>query len=300
MTSLCPGATQTLTVGSGQQYATVQAAVDAISDSGVARVHIALKAGIYDEQVVIDKPFICLTGESAMTTIIRHKVGSDPKVGGVVLVSGSDFSAANLTFQNTLGLGTPGGQNQAVALKATGKRQQFRDCRFLSYQDTLYTSSGTQYFRDCFIQGSLDYIFGGATAVFEGCTMNNAAEGSAVAAPRTPQDAPYGIVFLGGSLTADPTTTMVRDNRVHLGRPWGPYAAAAYLNVEIGAHIAAAGWTIMGDNTLAATHFWEYKSNGPGAKPMNAQRISRQLSDAQAADYTVGKILDPWLPGYSR
>jgi pectin methylesterase-like acyl-CoA thioesterase len=295
-TSPCPGATQTLSVGSGQQYATVQAAVNAISSSNSKLVQISVKAGSYKEQVTINKPFVCLTGESASTTVITNALGTNIVTGGTVIVTGNDFSAANIAFENTGG----DGSGQAVALMAQGQRQQFRDCRFLSYQDTLYTNTGTQYFKNCYIQGDTDYIFGDATAVFEACTMNNVAEGTAVTAPRTPQNTTYGLVFLGGSLTANPTTSTVRSNHVYLGRPWGPYAAAAFLNVAMGAHINADGWTTMSNNTLADTRFWEYKSTGVGANPTNATRATRQLSDAQAANYTVAKVLSPWVPGYSR
>jgi len=292
----CPGATQILTVGSGQQYATVQAAVNAISSNNSKLVQISVKAGTYKEQVIIKQPFVCLTGESATTTTITNALGTNIVDGGTVIVNGKDFSAANIAFENTGG----DGSGQAVALMATTDRQQFRNCRFLSYQDTLYTNTGTQYFRDCFIQGDTDYIFGDATAVFENCTMNNVAEGTAVTAPRTPQNAAYGLVFLGGSLTANPTTSTVRSNHVYLGRPWGPYAAAAFLNVAMGAHIEIDGWTTMSGNTLANTHFWEYKSTGAGANSSNATRASRQLSDAQAANYTVAKVLSPWTPSYSQ
>jgi pectin methylesterase-like acyl-CoA thioesterase len=292
----CPGATQILTVGSGQQYATVQAAVNAISSNNSKWVQISVKAGTYKEQVIIKQPFVCLTGESATTTTITNALGTNIVDGGTVIVNAKDFSAANIAFENTGG----DGSGQAVALMATADRQQFRNCRFLSYQDTLYTNIGTQYFRDCYIQGDTDYIFGDATAVFENCTMNNVAEGTAVTAPRTPQNAAYGLVFLGGSLTANPTTSTVRSNHVYLGRPWGPYAAAAFLNVAMGAHIETDGWTTMSGNTLANTHFWEYKSTGAGANPTNGTRASRQLSDAQAANYTVAKVLSPWTPSYSQ
>ena len=293
----CPGATQTLTVGSGQTYATVQSAVNAVSSGNSKWVQINVKAGTYKEQVTINKPFVCLVGESATSTTISYTIDNNIVTGGTVLVKANDFAAANIAFENSHGQGASGGQNQAVALMAQGQRHQFRNCRFISYQDTLYTNTGTQYFRDCFIQGSVDYIFGDATAVFEDCTMNNIIEGTAVSAPRTPQNTTYGFVFLGGSLTA---ASAVRSNHVNLGRPWGPYAAAAYLNVNMGAHITTEGWTTMSDNTLAQTRFSEYKSTGAGASTSSSTRSSRQLSDSQAANYTVAKVLSPWTPGYSQ
>jgi pectinesterase len=130
--------------------------------------------------------------------------------------------------------------------------------------------------------------------------MNSVAEGTAVTAPRTPQNTTYGFVFLGGSLTANPTTSSVRSNHVYLGRPWGPYAAAAFLNVAMDAHIATAGWTTMSGNDLSQTRFSEYKSTGAGANTTDSTRSSRQLTDAQAATYTVKNVLNPWVPGYSQ
>ena len=212
------------------------------------------------------------------------------------MVNGNDFSARNITFENSAG----NGAGQAVALMAKGSRQQFRDCRFVSYQDTLYTNTGTQYFKDCYIQGDTDYIFGDATAVFENCTMNNVAEGTAVTAPRTPQSTQFGLVFLGGSLTANPTTSTVRSNHVYLGRPWGPYGAVAFLNVSMGAHINLDGWTTMSGNDLTNVRFYEYKSTGAGAAPTNATRVNRQLSDSDAAQYTVANVLKPWVPSFSQ
>jgi pectin methylesterase-like acyl-CoA thioesterase len=296
--ALCPGATQVLTVaanGSGD-FRTIQAAVDAIPSNNDRLVQISVKAGIYDERITISKPFVCLTGESAESTIISGTAGTNITTGGTVIVTGSDFSAANITFRNTAG----DGAGQAVALMAKGARQQFIQCRFVSYQDTLYVHSGTQYFKDCYIQGNTDYIFGEATAVFENCTMNNVSEGTAVTAPRTPQNATFGFVFLGGSLTANPTTSTVRSNHVCLGRPWGPYAAAAFINVNMGAHIAVDGWTTMHENDLSSTRFLEYGSTGPGANPNNPTRSKRQMTAAQAAVHTVANVLSPWVPGYSK
>lgn len=296
--TLCPGATKTITVaadGAGD-YSTIAAAVNAIASNNTKPIQISLRPGTYNEKVTINKPFVCLIGESATSTIITNTNGTSIVTGGTVIVTGSDFSAANVTFQNSAPLGSA----QAVALMAQGQRQQFRNCRFVSYQDTLYTNTGTQYFKDCYIQGNTDFIFGDATAVFENCTINSVSEGTAVTAPRTPQNTTYGFVFLGGAVTANPTTATVRANHVHLGRPWGPYAAAAFIRVDLGVHVASAGWTTMSNNDLSNTRFSEYKSTGAGANTTDPTRSSRQLSDAQAANYTVKNVLSPWVPGYSQ
>lgn len=291
----CPNAAKTITVaadGSGE-FRTVQAAINSISSTNSKQIEVHVKAGKYDEQVKIDRPFVCLTGDSPTSTIITHTIDTNIVTGGTVLLTGNDFSAADITFENN----APVESAQRVALMAKGVRQQFYNCRFLSYQDTLYTNTGTQYFKDCYIQGNTDFIFGDATAVFENCTIHSASQGTAVTAPRTPQGATYGFVFLGGSLTA---SSSAGTGRVHLGRPWGPYAAAAFINVSLASHIAAAGWTTMSNNTLANTRFAEYQSIGAGANTTNATRATRQLTDAQAANYTVKNVLSPWVPGYSQ
>jgi pectinesterase len=297
-TAPCSNAAQTITVaanGSGN-YSNIQAAINSVAANNTSLIKISVKAGTYNEQVTINKNNVCLLGETAESTIISNTAGTSITTGGTVMVTGNDFSAANMTFKNS----APDGSAQAVALMSKGLRHQFINCRFVSYQDTLYVNTGTQYFRNCYIQGNTDYIFGDATAVFEGCTMNNVSEGTAVTAPRTPQGTTYGFVFLGGSLTANPTTSTVRSNHVYLGRPWGPYAAAAFINVNLGVHIAADGWTTMSNNTLANTRFVEYGSTGPGANATNATRSTRQLTAAQAANYTVANVLAPWTPSFSK
>jgi pectinesterase len=147
------------------------------------------------------------------------------------------------------------------------------------------------------VQGNTDYIFGRATSLFEDCTIHSISEGTAVTAPNTEQTSPYGLVFRRGRLTAH---SSVRAGHVHLGRPWGAYGAAAYLEVELGAHIAAAGWTTMSDNTLQYARFSEYQSTGPGANPGARAPESSQLSASQAASYTLANLFGAWTPSYSQ
>jgi pectinesterase len=153
--------------------------------------------------------------------------------------------------------------------------------------DTLYTHSGTQYFRDCFIQGTVDYIFGGATAVFENCTTYTVEGGTAITAPSTEESVPYGIVFLGGETTA---SAGVSSGSQALGRNWRPYGATAYIRTELGDHISDVGWVPMGDNSLDTARFSEYQTTGPGANPGARASQSRQLTDQEAAAYTVDNI----------
>jgi pectin methylesterase-like acyl-CoA thioesterase len=294
--SLCPpGITQTVTVakdGSGQ-FSTVQAAVDSIPSGSSTHVRIDIKAGTYTEKLTIaSRSNLCLVGAGNTSTILAYG-DSNSKVGSTsgsasVHISANDFSAANLTIQNTFGSGS-----QAVALRTTGQRQQFLNCRFVGYQDTLYTHSGTQYFRNCYVQGNTDYVFGGATAVLQDCEARNVENGSAVTAPNTDASTAYGIVFLGGKMTA---VSGVKS--VALGRPWGAAGFGAFMNMDLGSHILAAGFVEMSGNSPANARFHEYGSTGSGANA--SSRSSYQLSASQAASYTVTNILGSWTPSYSK
>ncbi|XXX79403.1 pectinesterase family protein [Sorangium sp. So ce134] len=288
--------------GSGD-FTSVQAAINSVARSNTTPTILRIAPGTYAEKLVVDRPHVTLcgrTGQSEATVLTYGDNANTPNGTGGTLgtsgsfsvnISASDVSVENITFANSTGPGV-----QAVALLVSGSRVQFRHCRALGYQDTLYVKSGTQYFRDCTIEGSVDFIFGGATAVFEDCTMHNAAGGSAITAPSTDESIPFGIVFLGGRATA---AGSVRAGSVALGRNWRPYGATTYLGTELGAHISPVGWVRMGDNTLATARFAEYMTTGPGATPSERARESKQLSAAEAADYTVEKVLAPWKPTFA-
>jgi pectin methylesterase-like acyl-CoA thioesterase len=296
--AVCPaGITQTITVakdGSGQ-FTTVQAAVNSIGSGSSTHTRIDIKAGTYTEKLTIaSRTNLCLVGASPTTTILSYG-DSNGSVGSTsgsasVLISANDFSAANLTIENTYGSGS-----QAVALRTTGDRQQFLNCRFVGYQDTLYTHQGSQYFRDCYVQGNTDYVFGGATAVLQNCEVRNVEGGSATSAPNTDIGTAYGIVFLGGKFTA---VSAVKTNSVALARPWGADGFAAFLNADLGAHIAAAGFVAMSGNQPQNARLHEYGSTGNGAN--TSSRTSYQLSASQAASYTLANIFGSWTPTYSQ
>jgi pectinesterase len=294
---LCPtGIAQTITVakdGSGQ-YSTVQAAVDSIASGSSTHIRINVKAGTYTEKITIaSRTNLCLVGDSATTTILTYN-DSNSSVGSTsgsasVYVSANDFSATQLTFQNSYGAGS-----QAVALRTTGQRQQFLDCRLVGYQDTLYVHSGTQYFRNCYVQGNTDYVFGGATAILQNCEVRNVQSGSAASAPNTASSTAYGLVFLGCSFTAASGVS-----NVALARPWGADGAAAFLNSTLGSHISSAGFTSMSGNDPANARFSEYQSTGSGANATG--RSSYQMTAAQAANYTIANVYGGgWTPSYSQ
>lgn len=298
---------QTLTVaqdGSGD-YKTIQEAIKAVHDLSQERVTIFIKKGIYKEKLVIpsSKTNIALVGESRDSTIITYddysgkpypdgridEKGSNKfrtSTSYTVLVQGNDFRAENLTIENSSGR-----VGQAVALHTEGDRCVVVNCRLLGNQDTLFVAadSSRQYYKDCYIEGTTDFIFGAATVVFQGCTIKSLIN-SYITAASTPQKHPYGLVFFDCTLVADTAA-----KAVFLGRPWRPYARTVYLNTVMGDHIIPAGWDNWrnADNEKTA-YYAEYNSKGAGANPSGRVSWSHQLTKKEAKQYTLGNIFGDW------
>jgi pectinesterase len=286
--------------GSGA-YRTVQAAVDAVPNQSQQVVTIFIRKGTYREKLVVPtlKTHIRLVGESAETTVLTFNdhtgdaAGHDTHSSHSVLVQANDFTAENLTFENTAGY-TAG---QAVALHVEGDRCTFRNCRVVGNQDILFLAAGhtRQYFKGCYLEGTTDFIFGASTAVFDHCTIKSK-KNSFITAASTPAEQPYGFVFLSCKLTAD--TALAK--RVYLGRPWRPSAKVVYLNTEMGSHIAAAGWDNWKNPENEKTaYFAEFNSTGPGANAKGRVVWSHQLAAKEAKRYSpkvVFAVSEPWLP----
>jgi len=287
--------------GSGT-YRTVQEAVDAVPNQAQKTVTILIKKGTYREKLVVPtlKTHIKLVGESADNTVLTFNdhtgdaAGHDTYSSHSVLVQANDFAAENITFENNAGY-TAG---QAVALHVEGDRCAFRNCRVVGNQDILFLATGhtRQYFKDCYLEGTTDFIFGASTAVFDHCIIKSK-KNSFITAASTPVEQPYGFVFLNCKLTAD--TTLAK--KVHLGRPWRPSAKVVFLNTEMGAHIAPSGWDNWKkpENEKTA-YFAEFNSTGPGAKPAVRVAWSHQLTAKEAKQYTLKVIFaasEPWVPG---
>ena len=200
-----------------------------------------------------------------------------------------DFYAENITFENSAG---PVGQ--AVACFVSADRAFFKNCRFLGYQDTLYTygKQSRQYYEDCYIEGTVDFIFGWSVAVFNRCHIHSKRDGY-VTAPSTDQGKKFGYVFYDCQLTADPEVA-----KVYLSRPWRPYAQAVFIRCELGKHILPEGWNNWGKKEAEKTVFYaEYASRGEGANPKARAAFSHQLKNLKG--YEIETVLageDGWNP----
>jgi len=298
--------------GSGTQT-TVQAAVAAAPDDAAKPFIILLKPGKYEGQIIVPKSKrnIRFVGEELENTILTYGLnqnepnpGADPRFKGIgVVVLGDDFCAKNVTFENT-----SGDHGQALALRVVGDRAVLDRCRLLGWQDTLRVDDARQYFTNCYIEGRVDFIYGSAATVFDHCEIHSK-NGGHVTAANTPQDHPFGFVFMNCRLTGDPKPWMNPEGipantnsppTADLGQPWRPYASVTYLNCELGGHIKPEGWNNWRNPTNELTaRFAEYNSTGPGANPEARYKWARQLTKAEAEKITLSAVLggsDNWNP----
>jgi pectinesterase len=286
--------------GSGN-FKTVQAALDAVHEGNNKPVTIFIKNGVYKEVITVDarKNFISLIGENKDKTILTYNNHAGIKLsnGDTIntwtsasfFVYGNDFHADHITFENNAGF-TAG---QAVALRVEGNRASFINCKMIGNQDVLFLSGNgvKQYFRACYIEGTTDFIFGAATAVFKNCHIHSK-KNSHVTAASTNSIIPYGFIFFNCRLTADSNI-----NKVSLGRPWSPTASVTYINCWLGKHIIPDGWNNWRNPANEATaRYAEYNSSGPGANPSARVKWSKQLTDGEVKKYTIKNILGNWDP----
>ncbi|MDD3367643.1 MAG: pectinesterase family protein [Lachnospiraceae bacterium] len=312
-------------------YSTVQSAINAVPADNSEPVLIHIAKGEYKEQLVIQKPFITLEGESETETILTYDLGAyeileDGIKRGTfrtasVFIDTHDFTARNLTFANTAGLGKLVGQ--ALALYVEGDRITFDHCQMLGSQDTLFTGplpltayepggfrgpkefapriNGRQYYKNCFIRGDVDFIFGSATAYFEQCeifcqktddepaafTIEYQKTYSYITAASTAEGQEYGYVFDHCHLTGNCPKASC-----YLGRPWRNFAKVVYLHCEMEEHIHPAGWHDWGKKAAHDTIFFaEYQSTGAGGDSKKRASFSKQLSEKEAHSFTKEKVL---------
>jgi len=278
--------------GSGD-YIYIQDAIDAMRVFPTAPITLYIKNGVYNEKIELPstKTDVSFIGENVDSTIIsfndysgRGKLHTFNSF--TAKIAGNRFKAENITFANTAG---PVGQ--AVALHVESDKAIFTNCRFLGNQDTIFSSGETsrQYFVNCYIEGTTDFIFGPSTAVFHNCIINSKSN-SFITAANTTQGKKYGFVFIDCKFTSD---AMV--DKVYLGRPWRKYAKTVFIRCELGGHIRPEGWHNWDSAENEKTVFYaEYKNSGPGANTKGRVSWGRQLTDTEANEYTLEHIFEGW------
>ena len=291
-------------------YRSVQEAINAAPDYSHKEVTtILIREGVYEEMVTIphNKFRLKLVGEGAEKTVITYGKyakalwpGRDFPVGtsgsATLYVHSSYVTFEDLTIENSAGEGKE--IAQAVALFTDGDFLFFHRCRLIGNQDTVYTygrygkDGGIKrnYFLDCYIEGTTDFIFGPSIAYFEGCTIHSK-KNSYVTAASTLQGQKYGYVFKNCTLTAAPGI-----DKCYLGRPWGAYAKTVFIDCELGSHILKEGWHDWEKpgkpDTKKNSYYAEYGSRGPGAASKKERvKWSYQLSAKKAAEYSFEKVM---------
>ena len=309
-------------------FTTVQAAVTAATGSGWTLV---LAPGVYRETVAVDTTrteatWIGAAEDPRAVVIVYDNAAGTPRPGGgtygttgsaTTTVQADGFTARWITFANDwLRADHPDiSGTQAVALKVQGDRSAFHHCRFLGHQDTLYADStalgvfARQYFARCYVEGDVDFVFGRATAVYEGCHFRTLNRTDLAAAP-------YGFVFAPSTAAANPYGYLVSRSRISseapdaaykLARPWVPSSdttarpSLVVRDAYLGAGIdAVAPYTNMSDAfPWQRQRFAEYRNSGPGAV-ITVPENRPQLTAAEAASHTPAAYLGDWTPWQER
>lgn len=272
-------------------YTSIQAAIDGCKAFPDEQITITIKKGVYNEKVTIGSwnTHLSLVGESKDSTIITYddyfnKMKRGPNstfLTATLNVQANDFTAKNLTIINSAGA-----VGQALAISVTGTRCYFENCSFIGNQDTVYAAGegAYQYYKNCYIEGTVDFIFGEATAVFEGCTLKEKGNGYFTAAS-TAKNMPYGYVFINCNLTAAANVT-----KTSLGRPWRQYAKVVYINCKLPGVISPEGWTKWAGPDTPTAYYAEYNSTGEGANAAKRVSWSKQLTAKEAKAYTLKNI----------
>lgn len=278
--------------GSGN-FKSVQEAILAVRAYTPAPKTIYIKDGRYIEKVVIPA-FICditIIGESKENTVITFddhaKINNMGTFRSYSLkVEGHRITMKNLTVENNAPMVA-----QAVALHVEGTQFRLINCNLLGNQDTLFTGNdnGEQYYKNCYIEGTTDFIFGPATVWFEGCELKSK-KNSYITAASTPDKNKYGYIFNNCNLTSDSETT-----KVFLGRPWRNFAYVLFMNCKMGKHIRPEGWHNWRQPEREKTsRYMEYNNKGAGAERSQRVTWSKELKRCEAKKITLKKVFPDW------
>ncbi|MDR3609489.1 MAG: pectinesterase family protein [Ignavibacteriaceae bacterium] len=306
------------TPGHDCDYTTITDAFNAVPSNYTGHWFIYVAEGTYYEKPLLaaGKINVVLKGQNRDRTIITYDdyAGNNRTTNGVlsngtntsysVAIDAADFQAQDITFQNTSNAYAPGVTSaQAVALRTNGDRQSYYNCRMLGYQDTYYTQGGLTgpdriYNYNCYVEGSVDFIFGHDVALFDNCTIYCNRQGGVLTAGATEFGYSYGYVFLNSTIGSTAAGDSGADSKpmttFYLGRPWQNAPKTVYINCYEPATVNIAGWTVMGPNPSL---YSEYGCYGPGAQSRAVMNSAwpganqpQTITDVQASTYTIANI----------
>ena len=258
---------------------------------------IYIKKGTYKEKLVIPQWLqnIELCGEDRAQTVITWDDHANINKMGTFRTYTLKIEANRITLKNLTVENNSARLGQAVALHTEGDQLTFVNCRFLGHQDTIYTGMPRTrlYFKDCYIEGTTDFIFGPSTAWFEHCDIFCKAN-SYITAASTPQDVAYGYIFSGCHIT-----TAESVDKVYLGRPWRDYGYTVFMNCELPRQIRPEGWHHWREEAKQTARYYEYNNHGEGAATARRVSWSHQLTKKEAQKITLEAVFttgDTWRP----
>nr|XP_027118291.1 probable pectinesterase 29 [Coffea arabica] len=277
-------------------FSSIQSAIDHIPSNNEQWVRIYIKAGIYNEQILIpsDKPFIYIQGEGKWKTRVIWG-GSGPIITCATLISQADnIVIKSVSFTNSYNHPPGSNKNQikaAVAAMISGDKSAFYRCAFLGFQDTLWDDQGRHYFKLCTIQGAVDFIFGDGQSIYERCTVSVVAgalrglTGFITAQGRNSPTDPSGFIFKDCNVIGDGTT--------YLGRPWRDYARVIFYNTSMSNVVVPQGWNAWGftGHEYQLT-FAEHDCHGIGANTSGRVGWEHKLSDEMVKKLTDLTFID--------
>ncbi|XVE52286.1 hypothetical protein DITRI_Ditri02bG0110400 [Diplodiscus trichospermus] len=290
--------------GSGK-YKTISAALEAVPEKSKKRTLIYVKKGVYKENVRVEKKKwnVTMIGDGMESTIVSGSLnyvdGTPTFSTATFAVFGKGFVARDMGFVNTAGPQ----KHQAVALMSSADQSVFYRCRFDAFQDTLYAHSNRQFYRECNITGTIDFIFGNSAVVFQNCNI----------LPRQPMPNQQNTVTAQGKVDPNQNTGITIQNctilpygklsnsvRTYLGRPWKDYSTTIFMQTNMGSLIQPAGWLPWSGTTAPKTIFYaEYKNIGPGSSTKDRVKWKglRNITDKEAKKFTVKELLqgEKWI-----
>ncbi|KAI9160882.1 hypothetical protein LWI28_012419 [Acer negundo] len=290
---------------------TIKEAVDMVPKKSDKRFVIHVKSGTYNENVILDKSMwnVMMYGDGKMATIIsgdkNFGVDKIPTFNtATVAVAGRGFIAKDIKFINTAGAE----KHQAVAFRSGSDRSVFYQCSFDAFQDTLYAHSNRQFYRDCDITGTIDFIFGNAAVVFQNCNIM----------PRQPLSNQFNTITAQGKKDPNQNTGISIQNckfsafdtslsaPTYLGRPWKDYSTTIIMQSAIGSFLNPLGWKewIANVDPPKTIFYAEYQNTGPGSDVSNRVKwagYKPTLTVDEAAKFTVKSLIQgvDWLPATS-
>ncbi|XP_028767116.1 pectinesterase [Neltuma alba] len=299
--------------GSGN-YKTIMEGVEAaskLSGGGGRRVVVHVRGGLYEENVEIKRKMknIMIVGDGIDVTVVSDGKNAQETTtfrSATFAVSGDNFIARDITFQNTAGPEN----HQAVAFRSGADHSVFYRCSFKGYQDTLYVYSQRQFYRDCDVYGTVDFIFGDAVAILQNCNIyvrrpTSNQQNTVTAQGRSDPNENTGIILHGCHVTASSDMRPVQSSfKTFLGRPWKEYSRVVVMKSNLdGGLIDPAGWMPWsGSFALETLYYGEYMNAGAGAATGGRVKwpgFHVITSPLEAGKFTVGNFLagESWIAG---